>query len=111
MCFRILMTASAILLAACSASPEPAATDEPVARVDAAEPAPRSGGIEVAPIPETPRAVVRPPADELVCRYERRTGSHRVERVCRTQSDIDQDGIAAKKTFGELARSQREYQH
>ena len=45
----------------------------------------------------------------LVCKRERRTGSHRARKVCRTRAQIAQEELAARETFEDLHRSQQEY--
>lgn len=74
------------------------------------------GVIESARVPEVPKTDVGPAMAEaalsnnLICRVERRTGSNRPIRVCRTRAQIEQAELDGKDTFEELHRSQVEYE-
>lgn len=50
-----------------------------------------------------------PVRSELVCVRERRTGSHRARKVCRSRAQIAKEELEAKETFKDLHRSQVEY--
>lgn len=47
-----------------------------------------------------------PVQDEIVCRMERRTGTHRATRVCRSRSQIARSSRDGKETFETLRQSQ-----
>ena len=105
------IAAACLAVCACASNatdPAPAIA-ETAAQPSEATPAKGTRDIEVAEIPKAQTVVLTPAEDKLVCTYEKRTGSHRVARVCRRQSEIDQEATAAKRTFDELHRSQREY--
>lgn len=110
----ILLACSLIAIAACAESPTTPATNEP-AEIAATTPesaASSKGVIEVVDVPNAPEAavVVLPqPATTRICRRERRTGTNRTMRVCRTRAEIEQKEIESKDTFEELRRSQQEY--
>lgn len=126
---RHVLAAACLSLTGCAASgpelPGPAAaTTEPVAGVSAArsgESAARTDAsepvLEVAEIPrvkstaETPTAVSVAARSEVVCRLEKRTGTNRATRVCRTRAEIDRLETESKERFKELHRSQTEYQY
>jgi hypothetical protein len=42
------------------------------------------------------------PADKLVCKRERPTGSRLTKKICRTQSQIDAERAAGKKTMDKI---------
>ena len=50
-----------------------------------------------------------PTQSKLVCVRERRTGSHRARKVCRTRAQIAKEELEGKETFEDLHRSQVEY--
>jgi len=43
-----------------------------------------------------------PPAEKVVCTYERVTGSHFRKRICRTESQIEADADAARRLLREI---------
>jgi hypothetical protein len=51
------------------------------------------------------------PRRRLVCVRERRTGSHRAKRVCRTEAEIEKLRIEGQDSFEDLHRSQKEYEN
>ena len=60
--------------------------------------------------PETaPDNTEVPVQTEYVCKRERKTGSNRATKVCRSREQIAKDELEGKKTFEDLHRSQREY--
>lgn len=65
--------------------------------------------LEVADIPEVPKVTDIPVRDEIVCSREKRTGTNRVIKVCRSRSSINRTSAEAKETFDDLRRSQVEY--
>ena len=93
----------------------PPATDAPEPVVNGEAPA-LEDELEVASIPEIRRASVPPVVqnasaqNEIVCRREMRTGTHRAIRVCRTRAEMEKIEIEGKDTFKELHRSQVEYE-
>ena len=50
-----------------------------------------------------------PVRSDLVCVRERRTGSHRARKVCRSRAQIAKEEQEGKDTFEDLHRSQVEY--
>ncbi len=50
-----------------------------------------------------------PAQSDLVCVRERRTGSHRARKVCRTRAQIAKEEQDGKDDFEDLHRSQVEY--
>lgn len=111
--YRLLTILPGILLtAACAA---PVVSPEPSVSSEASIPAPASEAtektIEVAKIPEpsaAPSVVLN--RNERICRNERRTGTNRVVRVCRTAAEMAQLEAQSKEVFNELHRSQKEYE-
>ena len=108
--FQILLLATILGLAACATSgPEPSeqtartsSADNMVVENDAAE---NEGSLEVAEVPEVPVAASPPPSgDEVVCRKEKRLGSNRTIKICRTQAQTEADREAGQDTLGELSR-------
>ena len=109
------LTAGMVLLglsACASAPPDPAASVPPAAQSAAAphgEPAASPAGTAAAghgeadgesglhvvevpsatPAPPQPVAASEPHEDEVICKRIRVTGSHRLQRVCRTRAEID----------------------
>ena len=78
-------------------------------RVPNSAPTTATGNVEVAEVPEVPKVTDIPVRDEVVCTRERRTGTNRVEKVCRSRSSINRTATEAKETFEILRRSQVEY--
>lgn len=62
--------------------------------------------IDVPPIELSEATIVDSTANERVCRRERRTGSHRAVRVCRTRAEIERIKQESKETFDDLLREQ-----
>ncbi len=113
-----VMAAACLGITACASSgpnlPEPAAkTVEPATRSEATEP---DDVLEVGTIPSVPAATVEHELaivfvqNEMVCRREMRTGSHRAVRVCRTRAEIERLETESKETFKDLHRSQKEFE-
>ena len=50
-----------------------------------------------------------PARGEVICVRERRTGSNRVRKVCRTREEIRREEDQARETFDDLHRSQEDY--
>jgi len=67
------------------------------------------GDVEVGDIPEVPKAVDIPVRDDVICRMEKRTGSNRATRVCRSRSQNTKSSREGKETFEDLRRSQTGY--
>jgi len=68
------------------------------------------GEVEIVGIPEVPMVTDIPVRDEVICRMEKRTGTNRATRVCRTRSGNARSARKGKETFEVLRRSQVEYQ-
>lgn len=102
---RFLLLATILSLSAC-ATPEPvverASTSDTAVNNSAAE----SGGVlEVAEVPEVPVAATAPPAEnKVVCRREKRLGSNRTIKICRTQAQMEADREAGQDTLDDLSR-------
>ncbi len=115
---RYLMAAALFVITACAAPgptppPSVAEPEEPSANIKTSEP---QSVVEVATIPSVPVATVDHAAEniftrkEMVCRRERRTGTHRATRVCRTREEMERLEIESKETFRDLNRSQNEFE-
>jgi hypothetical protein len=68
-----------------------------------------AGQVEIVAIPEVPMVTDIPVRDEVICRMEKRTGSNRATRVCRTRSGNTRSAREGKEKFEVLRRSQVEY--
>lgn len=106
-----LATATLIGLGACAASsPHAPAPDASGGGQTASEdPAPTSGESQPVEVPEIRTVAAGSDDSEVVCRRERRTGTHRAMRVCRTRAEIERMATKSKETFEDLNRSQVEY--
>lgn len=69
-------------------------------------------------VAETASPAGAPPAAEpsssaspkaIVCRKERRTGTHRVDMVCRSRSEMERSAAAAKERLRKASRTQEDY--
>ena len=110
-----ILAGVSLCIAACAA-PLPQAQDSVAAAPPpAATPVDTEDSGDVIQVVDVPRAstVADVPTlrsqQERVCQRERRTGSNRVVRVCRTRAEIAKDELESKELFDELHRSQREY--
>jgi hypothetical protein len=106
---RYAVTTVFLAVAACATSgPE---VPESIARAEApvTNSDPATGDVHVAEIPEVPKVTDIPVRDEVVCRMEKRTGTNRAVKVCRSRSNISRGATEAKETFEVLRRSQVEY--
>jgi hypothetical protein len=65
--------------------------------------------IEIADIPEIPKRTDVPVRDDVICQMERRTGTNRARRVCRTRSQNAKSAREGKKAFEDLRKSQTGY--
>ncbi len=61
-------------------------------------------------VPKVSEVAIVPGQDEVVCRMERRTGTHRKTRVCRSRSQIARSSIEARESFEVLRKSQTDQQ-
>lgn len=106
-----LILTSVLMLAACAHVAPPA---EPLTRnmepVLDQEPPTSDSEIEVARIPEVSGPAVVQNRNERICRNERKTGTHRLTRVCRTRAEMEELEVASKQVFDELHKSQKEYE-
>ena len=66
--------------------------------------------IAVVDVPELSEVAIVPAQDEVICSMERKTGTHRKIRVCRSRSQIARSAIEAKESFEVLRKSQVEPQ-
>jgi len=116
----VTAVAMAFSFAACTtpAPPIVADTGNPAATANrTGEPVPSeeeagSRDIEVVDLPDAPEGAVapepRPGGPPRICRNEKRTGTNRVVRVCRSAAQIERDVIEGKEAFEELRRSQQQ---
>jgi len=108
---RIVIAETFLGIAAC-ATPGPESTEPPanagISATNGASSA-TAGEVEVADIPEVPKVTDIPVRDRIVCRMEKRTGTNRATRVCRSRSSINRTALDAKDTFEYLRKSQVEY--
>ena len=108
---QYILTVSFLAVAACAATdqqpPEAVASaDQPTTE---SVPAASTGNVEVAEIPEVAKVTDIPVRDEIVCKMEKRTGTNRATKVCRSRSSINRSTEEGKKAFDDLRRSQVEY--
>lgn len=98
--------ASTVPSLATAAQPEPvdAAPQVPNPTHDTAEK--ELHMIDVPPIEQSDAPIVISNANERICRREKRTGTHRAVRVCRTRAEMTRLEEESKKTFDELRKSQ-----
>jgi hypothetical protein len=101
---RFLLLATILSLSACAApeSSEQAggSTGASDTVVDNSE-----GVLEVVEVPEVPVAASPPPSgDEVVCRKEKRLGSNRTIKICRTQAQVDAEREAGQDALDDLSR-------
>lgn len=100
-----------LIVSACAAS-TPAVPD--VASADAQVPAPTEaapeghdvGTVDAPGVPESAVAAEPRPGGGRICRMEKRTGTNRAVRVCRSVAEVQGEAIEAKKAFDSLRRSQ-----
>ncbi len=108
---RYVVAAIFLGIAACATSVPESPT--PVASAGNSAPDAKSttpvGEVEVVAIPEVPMVTDVPVRDEVICRMEKRTGTNRATRVCRTRSGNARSARKGKETFEVLRRSQVEY--
>jgi len=111
---RYLVAASFLAIAACATSgpapQEPAATAAiPVTEQTSTSKA-AADEVEFVEVLEVAEMADVRDEDEIVCRRERKTGSHRAKRVCRSRSSVESTEEKSKETFETLRRSQVEYE-
>ena len=108
---QYIMTASFLAAVACATTdpniPETVASADLPTKESV--PASSTGSVEVAEIPEVAKATDIPVRDEVVCQMEKRTGTNRRTKVCRSRSSINRSSDEGKKKFDDLRRSQVEY--
>jgi len=46
-----------------------------------------------------PNSVASGNAPQLICRYEKETGSHQKRKICRTQAQLDEEQEKARETL------------
>ena len=119
---QIILVSSMVGLAACAATgPESTVpstgTDEGQKSVPSeTNKAVTDDNVTVSANQDAPVVVGEPgitdmPRRRLICVRERRTGSHRAKRVCRTEAEIEKLRIEGKDSFEDLHRSQKEYEN
>lgn len=108
MSWRCFTTLGFLALAACATpGPEPVAPVSPVENAVTDETSPTSADeLEFEDAPAATEAAIVPAKDEVICRRERKTGTHRAIKVCRRVSDIQKESRQAKDAFEALRRSQ-----
>lgn len=95
------------------ASGRAAASIETSGQAAAAGQADGAEGIVVVDTPDVPDVAVTeeeydiPNGDERVCRRERRTGTHRAQRVCYTRAEIERMADKSRDVLDEMNRSSR----
>lgn len=106
----VSLAITAVIVAGCAATPPAeestaivssetaAATDKAVVAAAGAEHA----AVEVVGMDGEPAVEMQDPEPEIVCKLERRTGSHRAVKVCRSRSEIERSAQEGKETFGEI---------
>lgn len=112
---RFVVAATFLGIGACATSaPEPPVPDAGVeTTVTSTNATAAAGEFEAVEVPEVPKMASNPAEaripdqTEVVCRNEKRTGSHRLTRVCRRRSVIENTEAAAQKTFKEMLDIQR----
>ncbi len=109
---RYIVAATFLGIAACATSGSE--SPEPVANAGNSATNSKSttsvGEVEVVDIPEVPKVADIPVRNEVICRMEKRTGTNRKKRVCRSRSQIARSAEEAKETFEVLRRSQTDSQ-
>ena len=103
---HFVVAALFLSIAACATSVPPSPESGAEARNSAT---PVSEMVVIDILEESDVAIV-PDQDEVVCSMERRTGTHRKVRVCRSRSQIARSAIEAKESFEVLRRSQQDRQ-
>ena len=108
---QYILIASFLAAAACTTTdpklPEAVASAEQPTIESAPESS--TGSVEVVEIPEVAKATDIPVRDKIVCKMEKRTGTNRATKVCRSRSSISRSSEEGKKAFDDLRRSQVEY--
>ena len=102
---RFLLLATILILSAC-ATPEPVVESASASDTAVNNSAAESGGVlEVAEVPEVPVAASSPPSgDEVICRREKRLGSNRTIKICRTRAQMEAERKAGQDTLDDLSR-------
>lgn len=111
-----------VLIGACATTEKPIASTVPgpasVAQPESVGAAPQEPGptqvtkkteiqvIDIPPVEQSEVAIAKSNASKRVCRRERRTGTHRAVRVCRTRAEMEQSKQESKDTFRDLHREQ-----
>lgn len=104
---RLIIIAIFLGVAACATpAPEPKA---PAANEEAptvnAEPNEVEDQLEVVDVPAVAASEnAPPPVDEVICRKEKRLGSNRSIKVCRTRSQMDAEREAGQDALDNLSR-------
>lgn len=116
-----LTSAVALFLAACATEPPSQPASESTARATSA---PATAGAETpaaaddesivaVDTPDIPEAEVTdeqlgiPDPDERICRRERRTGTHRAQRVCYTRAEIERMADESREMLDDMNRTSR----
>ncbi len=107
---RYVVAATFLGIGACATSgPE---SPVPGAKVDTSvitsNPTAAEGEIEVVDVPDVPKTANIsgqaniPDPNEIVCRREKKTGSHRVTRVCRKRAQIEARRVADQEAVRKM---------
>lgn len=107
MCRVSLFVTPVLFLLGCAAH-EPnndTAGEPPAAPVDATAPVASDATVAVLP-DEEPGIVMPAGGTQVICVRERRTGSNRVTKRCRTRAEIEADRIKSKETFEGMRQAQ-----
>lgn len=109
---RYIVAATCLVIAACATpgpgSPDPG-TNAGISGTDT-KPTRAVGEVDVVDDPDVPMVADIPVRNELICRMERRTGTNRKKRVCRTRSQNARSAREGKETFEVLRKSQNDQQ-
>ena len=111
----VMLALSVTALAACSTAPPAAQESEPQTHQSESDGGQSASEDKVAAVGDINQAAAAsepgitdmpPRGDEVICVRERRTGSNRAKKVCRTRAEIERDRIEGKETFEGMRQAQ-----
>ena len=104
---RYLLAVLPVLLLGCAAqAPETDTTGEPAAATVDATARMDSEHTVANTSNEEPGIVMPEGGTQIVCVRERRTGSNRVTKRCRSRAEIEADRVSSKETFEGMRQAQ-----